>query len=313
MKMDVGVDQIAFSVVIPTYNRGRLVVRAVESVLAQRQRPSQIIVVDDGSTDNTRQLISQMGSHVTYIYQENQGSAVARNNGIQHTNHPWVALLDSDDVWLENHLACMAEAIVATEGKAGYYFANTVCPDEKGGGLRWQGVGFEVDAPFVFNTDGAQWALLQPQPMMLQSTVFNKAAFLNAGGFLPRLRYRDDTHLFIKLGVSGPICAVNNVGTQMTSDDAPDNRLTLTYDNQLRGARMQVVMFDNLLKTVPWLAPMVKKELTRRLAFAHLSVARHTWRSGRYLTAVNQLIQCAKTQPAVFTGSVQRNLQKIRS
>lgn len=305
-------DEIQISVVIPTYNRGRLAVRAVESALAQTKRPFEIIIVDDGSTDDTRQLISAMGSDVTYCYQENQGSAAARNHGMRKAESEWIALLDSDDVWLESHLETMAKAIQATKGQANYYFADTIRPVEKGAGSRWQGVGFEIEAAFELKLEAAKWVLIQPQPMMLQSTVFKKRAYLQAGGFLTALRYRDDTHLFLKLGLAGPVCAVASVGTQMTSDDDPNNRLTLSYDNQLKGAKMQVIMFTDLLQSMPHLPNGVQKELKRRLAFAHLSVARHTWRSGRYFTAVTQLAHCAKIQPTVFTGSIQRNLQKIR-
>ena len=302
---------IQFSVVIPTYNRSRLAVRAVESVLAQSKRPFEIIVVDDGSEDDTKQLLEELNPDVTYIYQENQGSAAARNNGMRRAQAEWIALLDSDDIWLETHLETMAKAIQATEGKARFYFADTIRPAEKGAGSRWKGTGFSISGQHQLNDIAAEWVLYRPQPMMLQSTVFKKSAYIEAGGFLPALRYRDDTHLFLKLGLDGPVCAVAAIGTEMTSDDDPTNRLTLNYDNQLKGAQMQVIMFDDLLKTMPHLAVELSQELKERLAYAHLAVARHRWRSQQYLTAFNQIYHCVKTQPTVFTGSIQRNFQKI--
>lgn len=305
-------DDIQFSVVIPTYNRGQLAVRAVESALAQSKRPFEIIVVDDGSKDNTRNLIEGIDESVIYVHQNNQGSAAARNNGMRRAKCEWIALLDSDDVWLETHLANMAEAIKQTSGQARFYFADTIRPIEKGAGNRWQGVGFSIEeAAYKLNSVAAEWVLYQPQPMMLQSTVFKKSAYMNAGGFLPALRYRDDTHLFLKLGLDGPVCAVNSVGTKMTSDDDPENRLTLSYDNHLKGTQMQVIMFTDLLETMPHLPTEVRSELKRRLASAHLGMARFTWRSQHYLKAFNQIFHCAKTNPTVFTGSIQRNLQKI--
>ncbi|MEM7330573.1 MAG: glycosyltransferase family 2 protein [Chloroflexota bacterium] len=306
-------NDIQFSVVIPTYNRGHLAVRAVESVLAQTVLPAEIIVVDDGSKDNTRELIAEFGDKVRYIQQQNQGSAVARNNGMRQAKCSWIALLDSDDVWLPSHLATMANAIKETAGSARYYFADTIRPIEKGSGSRWEGVGFSITGEFELNDVASEWVLYRPQPMMLQSTVFNKQAYLEAGGFLPALRYRDDTHLFLKLGLDGPVCAVGNVGTKMTSDDAPTNRLTLSYDGQLKGAQMQVIMFNDLLDKMPHLPTPVQQELKRRLAYAYLAVARHTWKSKKYGEAMSYLLDCARTKPSVVTGSIQRNLQKVLS
>jgi len=87
---------LEISVVIPTYNRYDLIKRAIKSVLAQILRPKEIIVVDDGSNDNTQQLQNDFPD-IIYIYQENRGVAAARNTGIQKASSEWIAFLDSDD------------------------------------------------------------------------------------------------------------------------------------------------------------------------------------------------------------------------
>jgi glycosyltransferase involved in cell wall biosynthesis len=87
------------SVVIPTYNYGRFVTEAVESALAQTYRPMEVIVVDDGSTDDTAERLRPYMDRIRYIRQENRGLSAARNTGIRHAQGEWVALLDSDDVW----------------------------------------------------------------------------------------------------------------------------------------------------------------------------------------------------------------------
>src|SRR4051794_30270273 len=90
----------AISVVIPTYNRADLVVETVKSVLKQSLQGVEVIVVDDGSTDNTAQVLEQF--HVVpgfrYLRQENQGRSAARNSGLENTSSPYVMFLDSDDV-----------------------------------------------------------------------------------------------------------------------------------------------------------------------------------------------------------------------
>jgi glycosyltransferase involved in cell wall biosynthesis len=87
------------SVVIPTYNYGRFIIQAVESVLAQTHPRIEVIVVDDGSTDDTRVRLAPYGDRIRYIYQENEGLSAARNCGIRHATGEWIAFLDSDDTW----------------------------------------------------------------------------------------------------------------------------------------------------------------------------------------------------------------------
>jgi len=92
------------SVVIPTYNRVHLLERALDSVLGQTLAADEIIVVDDGSTDNTVSTLKSLHPEVKLIQQDNLGVSAARNTGISAARHDWIALLDSDDVWHENKL-----------------------------------------------------------------------------------------------------------------------------------------------------------------------------------------------------------------
>jgi glycosyltransferase involved in cell wall biosynthesis len=100
------------SVIIPTYNSGRLVVEAVQSVLAQTKPPAEIIVVDDGSSDDTRQRLQSYHRQVRYIYQENGGVSTARNRGIQEACGEVIAFLDADDVWLPRKLEIQLDVLM---------------------------------------------------------------------------------------------------------------------------------------------------------------------------------------------------------
>jgi|tagenome__1003787_1003787.scaffolds.fasta_scaffold20989222_7 glycosyltransferase involved in cell wall biosynthesis len=88
------------SVVIPTYNRAHVLGRAIESALQQTYASVEVIIADDGSTDDTEGLVRSYGSRVRYYRQENRGVSSARNLGLRHTRGEFVALLDSDDAWL---------------------------------------------------------------------------------------------------------------------------------------------------------------------------------------------------------------------
>lgn len=282
---------VKISVVIPSYNRERLIKRAVESALNQTVPPDEIIVVDDGSQDNTQGVLEPLREKVQYISQKNSGSAVARDRGIRAAKGRWVALLDSDDVWARRHLERMAKAIATTNGEANYYFADTIHPPNRGGGSRWHAVGFHMQKKISFVEDGTDWVLINPQPMMLQSSVFSKAAYVASGGFLPQLRFRDDTHIFFKLGLSSPVCAVAGVGAKMTSDDESDARLTLAYGGAKleMGHQMQVWMFSDLLTSLPILHSKARQEIERRLVGAHYSLARDAWHQKKFLLTCHRL------------------------
>ena len=92
------------SVIIPTYNRKNLLKRALHSVISQTFVPQEIIVVDDGSSDRTKDWVSEKFPDVRYIYQDNSGVSSARNAGIKEAKGSWIAFLDSDDEWMTNKL-----------------------------------------------------------------------------------------------------------------------------------------------------------------------------------------------------------------
>ena len=87
------------SVVIPTYNRCELLKRAISSVINQTVQTKEIIIVDNGSTDNTHKMISSLFPKTTYIHEKRKGVSIARNLGIKNCYSKWIAFLDSDDAW----------------------------------------------------------------------------------------------------------------------------------------------------------------------------------------------------------------------
>lgn len=92
------------SVVIPAYNSAKYIKETLESVLRQTYKNLEIILVDDGSTDDTSLIASEYKKYVKYYYQENKGPGAARNFGVNNSNGNYIAFLDSDDVWVPNHI-----------------------------------------------------------------------------------------------------------------------------------------------------------------------------------------------------------------
>ena len=95
---------VSVSVVIPAYNAAEHITRAIDSVLAQTRRADEIIVIDDGSADNTADIVKRYGAELKYIYQDNAGAGQARNAGIDAAKSEWIAFLDADDEWLTDKL-----------------------------------------------------------------------------------------------------------------------------------------------------------------------------------------------------------------
>jgi len=98
-------NSLEVSVIIPTYNRGWILKEAIDSVLAQEFRDFELIVVDDGSTDNTPQILESYAQDLTVIRQPNRGVSAARNRGIVAANGRLISFLDSDDLWLPRKLS----------------------------------------------------------------------------------------------------------------------------------------------------------------------------------------------------------------
>lgn len=123
-----------FSVVIPTYNRKNAIKKAIDSVLTQSFQDFEIIVIDNGSTDGTRQFIqSYSNAKIKYFYQIGSGSpASPRNAGIRESLAPWICFLDSDDYWLPNKLEALSQAIKVNKNADVFYHYETMLNQSTG-------------------------------------------------------------------------------------------------------------------------------------------------------------------------------------
>jgi glycosyltransferase involved in cell wall biosynthesis len=119
------------SVIVPTYNRAQLCKKTVESALRQTFHNMEVIVVDDGSTDDTEPVISGLDPRVVYIKQENQGVSAARNHGLRCARGEYIAFLDSDDIWLPWKLECQLD-VLRRFPSAGMVWSDMSAVDEKG-------------------------------------------------------------------------------------------------------------------------------------------------------------------------------------
>jgi glycosyltransferase involved in cell wall biosynthesis len=108
-------DQLKVSVIIPAYNAAKFIRTTIESVLGQTFQDLEIIVVNDGSTDNTQEILQNYGDKILYLPKENGGVSSARNLGIENAKGKYIAFLDADDVWLPEKLERQVELLESNE------------------------------------------------------------------------------------------------------------------------------------------------------------------------------------------------------
>ena len=117
--------KVFFSVVLPTFNRSNFITGAINSLLNQTYDDWELIIVDDGSTDNTKKVVEQFSkkdSRIKYHYQKNSERSAARNNGINKTKGNYICFIDSDDLYEEGYLNALHKFIQKNESKKGMFF-----------------------------------------------------------------------------------------------------------------------------------------------------------------------------------------------
>lgn len=112
-------ERATVSVIIPTYNRAHCVSEAIDSVLSQDPPPDEVIVIDDGSTDSSPEVLASYGDQITVIRQENGGAGAARTAGLRRASGDWITFLDSDDLWYQGRLALLHHDLSRRENKNG--------------------------------------------------------------------------------------------------------------------------------------------------------------------------------------------------
>lgn len=178
------------SVVIPTYNHARFLAQAIESALGQTLRPFEVIVVDDGSTDDSARILSRYADRIQVIRQTNQGVATARNAGAAVASGDLLAFLDADDVWLPGKLEKQAQRFQA-DPELGLVHCGFEEIDEKGRRLRSHLNGLEGWV--------ADEMLLFRRPVILgggSAVALPRTVFHEVGGFDPRLSTSADWDLY---------------------------------------------------------------------------------------------------------------------
>lgn len=280
------------SVIIPTYNRAHFLSQTIDNVLAQTFTNYELIVVDDGSTDNTHSIITNYQKkqpQIKYIYQENAGGSAARNLGWQHANADYLFFLDSDDLLLPDALASLLR-------QAQYYpQAGAV-----GGGYQY------IDAQGAILGERTAWhddsldlqRWLTDCPFIPSATLVQREWVAQVAGFDPAQEAAQDWDFWLRLAYAGCrmvwlkqiVCQYRKHGAELTSDP----------QRQKRGC---LRMLDKLFSQ-PDLPIFIYEQKPKLYANVHILIAAREYMIGNISIAEKELQQAAQLAPIWVSSGI---------
>lgn len=201
------------SVIVPTFNRAATLPRAIDSVLCQSLPASEVIVVDDGSTDDTADIISGYGSRVIALPQRNSGASAARNAGARRASRQWLAFHDSDDCWLPHKLQTIAEQLALHSDEAStdirLIFSSFTRYEPAGHQCELMPASSHTDKPsIVFQSPVAELDLARRNCIGAPTLLVDRELFHESGGFDESLPSLEDWEFVIRLAKFTPFLFV---------------------------------------------------------------------------------------------------------
>ncbi|SMC50185.1 Glycosyltransferase involved in cell wall bisynthesis [Desulfocicer vacuolatum DSM 3385] len=269
------------SVVIPTYNSGKYLVKALDSVFSQTFENYEIIVVDDGSTDNTRQIVQGYGKRVRYFYQAQSGPSHARNFGIRNAKGNLIAFLDADDVWMAEKLEKQVE-LFKRDADLGMVFTEHSLFDETGIYRR------EINKKKLLNGNLAANILLL-SGVGTPTVMVKKSVFDEQGMFEEFMVYAEDDNLWIRIAANYPVRLI-------------DEPLVLVRDHPCRLTRNKQDIFRNSLINIQLLCSRygsrvkkcVEPVVRKKKGLIYFDQGYYHYEMGSYLSALGAFFKALK-------------------
>lgn len=224
-------DNVIFSVVIPLFNKAPHIERAIASALGQTLPPHEIIVVDDGSTDGSLEIVRAMkDARITVLTRSppGPGGYAARNLGVEKATGDWVAFLDADDLWYPDHLINLSNAIKACKQPVGCAFSRFMVREE--GKDREYPIAEEILKPHAANdlrTVVKAWMVTRRCPLWTGAVAFRRDLLIEAGLFpAGRARRGGDKDLWLRCLACSPAAFAPQISAEFHQDTV--NRVTVS-------------------------------------------------------------------------------------
>ena len=262
--------------IIPAYNYAAYLERAIRSAFAQRHQPIEVIIVDDGSTDETPELCRRLQGEfagLRYIRQDNAGLSAARNAGIRNASHPFVAFLDADDEWLPEMLSTIMAEFARQPDTTLVATCDSYRVDRSG-----MPIGEKIVKPRGDRFFTAADILLKNR-FMPSSTVVRRSCFEWAGYFDTSLRSSEDRDMWIRLATGRPIRYLDKPLVRIRRHDSNMSRNADRMRSAMRRVRHKAFKAGVVPRTRAgfWL---------RVLAIDHFQGAWMYWDEGRPIRAL---------------------------
>ena len=289
---------VGFTVILPVYNRAAHIAPALASVLDQTRPAEEIIVVDDGSSDDLESALAPYRDRITLIRQENGGVAKARNTGAAAATQPWLTFQDSDDLWAPDHLETVARDLAHADDDVVCHLGDVTYVGE---GYR-EGL-FEVKAR-SFPMDHAE-RVEDPLPLVISGMTLQAAAiradvFAQLGGFDVEMRMLSDTAFFCQLALEGPFVVTGRNMADILRLEGDQNAITSMHRTKRLYAReMHVRILDRIPQAR--LSPGNREMVRRLLSGAQFRMAEVLAETDR-VGALRLLVRSARLHPSSHTG-----------
>ena len=190
-----GLSPLPVTVLMPTFNRAHFLTEALESVLGQQPPPAEVIVIDDGSEDETAAVVGRFLSRVRYIRQDNAGKATALNNGLGHATQEFIWIFDDDDIAAQGTLAALHQALI-DHPEAGYAYG--LCDKFFG---EWPNDARERNTAYASDERSALYVRLMEDFFIWQGAMLARRSCYEAvGPFDIRLARSQDYEMALRLG-----------------------------------------------------------------------------------------------------------------
>jgi glycosyltransferase involved in cell wall biosynthesis len=278
------------SVVIPTYNRASMVRNAVESALAQTATDVEVIVVDDGSSDDTRTILAEaFGKRARYFFQTNQGVSAARNTGIAEARGEWIAFLDSDDLWEKDKLEWQFKALERFGPRCAGCYTDTrlLNHPETRTLFQMSEESYRHEGTMGVNTEVLR-LLVRPggagMVVCISSILARTDMVRRTGGYALNLGFYADSDFMFRLAMLTGICYVNRPLVWFNRSPAEDRHLGASkeWDRTEFVLQESKVRLEGFLRLGDRVPPKVRKLIHEHLSTVHSGLANWHLETGQY-------------------------------
>ncbi|HIK58844.1 MAG: glycosyltransferase family 2 protein [Verrucomicrobiales bacterium] len=290
------------SIIIPTYNSARYVTEAIESVLNQTYKNFEIIVIDDGSTDNTKEVLHPYLSagQIQYIYQKNKGPGAARNTGIKVTKGAYIAFLDSDDSWTKDSLEKRFELIRSSDNIdlvfSDYFYQQAdgqeiLSLKSKGFLTQFSRFSDQEKKGIIFKDYSLEDIIELPFHMWTGTVLVKKTTITGVGSFRNDINVGEDTDMWLRLVKKSRIGFVDKPCAYYRRF-----RGRLTSGNPLDYAQARLVFFSQLLKDNKS-NKCVCNVIRKKIAIVYYDLASYFHENQSGFQAKKNLLKCIYNNP----------------